>query len=111
MLYSERGNFIGADDWKGTYYRLDDETILTQRQYTKYDLKTHCWETPVIYEEYHNGKLVETEMNVRIGRLFSVDEILSLLSKSAFKLISVTDWVSDDHVNENSEIATFTCTK
>jgi|LSQX01.2.fsa_nt_gb hypothetical protein len=95
MLYSERGNFIGADDWKGTYYRLDDETILTQRQYTK----------------YHNGKLVETEMNVRIGRLFSVDEILSLLSKSVFKLISVTDLVSDNPVNENSEIATFTCTK
>jgi len=95
MLYSERGNFIGADDWKGTYYRLDDETILIQRQYTK----------------YHNGKLVETEMNVRIGRLFSVDEILSLLSKSVFKLISVTDLVSDNPVNENSEITTFTCTK
>jgi SAM-dependent methyltransferase len=112
ILYSQdpAEDFPNANDWHGDWYRIDDNTIITQRLFTKYDRTTHTWETTVIYEKFSHGKLIETEMNVRIGRLFSIAEILALLSQSPFRSFSVSDWNSTAPATPSSKLATFTCT-
>ncbi len=107
----DKDDFPDANEWKGDYLWIDKNTIITRRKFTKYNKSNHCWETPIIYEKYRNGKLVDSEMNVRYGRLFSVNEILDLLSKSEFKKFKATDWLTDKPFEYTHKMATFKCIK
>ena len=108
---NEKKQWKSSNIWTGNWFEDDEGTIITQRKLMKYNKETHCWKCPAIYEKYKNGKLVDSELNMRVGRLFNQDEIEKLLAESGFTDINAYNLMSYDPVTESSLDFTFVCRK
>jgi len=93
----------GWGSWNGDWVKGPDDVVIAWRLRKKYDPDTHIWNSLFIVEKFMGGSLVETEVNERVGRYFSVDEAIGYANSAGFEVIRVTDSFTEDPPGDNSK--------
>jgi SAM-dependent methyltransferase len=101
----------GGDSWNGDWLKGSGDAIIAWRLRRKYDPATHIWEMLFIIEKFINGTLVETEVNERTGKFFTVNEAVQYARAAGFKDIRASDWLTEDPPGDNSKVITVRCKK
>ena len=97
--------------WTGDWVKGSDDVVIAWRQRQKYNAATHVWEILFVVEKYVDGCLVETEVNERTGRYFTVEEAVHFAQSAGFVEIRATDWLTEDPPGKDSKVVTVQCRK
>lgn len=81
------------------------------RRVVNFNPDTHVWENLTIFKTFMVGRLIETEANERVGRYFTVDEVVSWLQTTGFADIRASEWLSDEPPRRDSKVISFRCRK
>jgi len=103
----------GSDDreWSGDWVKGPDDTVVAWRQRWKYDAATHIWKILFVVEKFIGGRLVETEVNERTGRFFTVEEAVRFAESAGFTDARAFDWLTEDPPGKDSKAVTVRCRK
>ncbi|MFC2074865.1 class I SAM-dependent DNA methyltransferase [Bdellovibrionota bacterium] len=97
--------------WSGNWVTGPNNVVISLRNNTYCDSKTHIWEQLFIFDKFRDGKLIETEVNERWGRYFTVEETVKYAKDAGFVDIKVTNWLTEDPPKEDSVIIAVQCRK
>lgn len=100
------------NQWSGNWFQGANGAVYTHRQIFK-DLpdNPNIWECFLIIEKYIDGKLIETEGNQRVGRHFTVEEVVQFLKQTGFVDIKATNWQSNSPPSKDAHMVTVKCRK
>ena len=97
--------------WTGDWVNGSDGVVIAWRQRRKYNAATHVWEILFVIEKFVDGRLVETEVNERTGRDFTVEEATQFAMSAGFVDLRATDWLTAEPPGKDSVVVTVQCRK
>jgi hypothetical protein len=105
------GNARNNDTWTSDWLNGPDGAVITWRRKHKYDASTRIWRQLLIIEKFIDGRLVETELNERVGRFFTVDEAVQFAKAAGFTEIRATNWLTEDPPSADARVVSVRCKK
>ena len=95
--------------WSGNWLKEPNDVVIAWRQMMEHNTEKHTWKQLFIIEKFVNGNLVETEVNERVGRYFTVDEAKYYAESTGFEDVKITNWLTEEPPSKDSKVITVRC--
>lgn len=102
LVPTESDMHKNQDRWIGNWHKGSGDVVLAWRRNDhKYNATTHVWERLLVVEKFVDGRLIETEVNERSGRFFTMDEAKQYAKFAGFIDIKMTNRLTDDPLSDD----------